>query len=239
MEAEAFAPTARTTVLGLAQTQLDAFARAYGTPPSRLVVLPPTVDHSRAQPAGRTYRADIPQTWLWAGLAPRTKGLDRVLDALKQVPGAKLLVSGCNPDAPRGRRARRQSVRLGVDARVDWLGFVADGMMPELMARADVLVHPARLDTTGTVILEALANGLPVVTTSVCGYAEHVERANAGVVLDEPFAIDALVSALRDVTPQGLDRWSRRALSYTADPRFFSGVERAADIIETGLWEER
>ena len=64
---------------------------------------------------------------------------------------------------------------LGLADRISFLGHRED--IPELMAAADLLVHPARHDTTGTVILEAVVNGLPVITTSTCGYAHHVEAA--------------------------------------------------------------
>ena len=98
------------------------------------------------------------------------------------------------------------------------------------MAAADLLVHPSRADVTGTVILEALANGLPVVTTAVCGYGEHVLKADAGVVLPEPFEAAALDAAVAPA-PETLGRWSSNALAYAARDELYSGLERAADLI--------
>ena len=91
-------------------------------------------------------------------------------------------------------KARPQAAAHGRQAaacadRVRLLGVRED--IPELMAAADLLVHPARTETTGTVILEAIVNGLPVIASAVCGYAEHVARADAGAVLPEPFSQDA------------------------------------------------
>src|SRR5206468_13007550 len=106
-----------------------------------------------------------------------------------------------------------ESVReLHVEDRVALLGFVADDEIPELMAAADLLVHPARADTIGTVILEAVVNGLPVVTTAVCGYAGHVREAEAGAVVPEPFAPRSLVAALREASdPRRASDWSANA----------------------------
>ena len=67
-----------------------------------------------------------------------------------------------------------------------FLGFRED--IPELMAAADVLVHPSRLDVTGQVILEAIVNGLPAVVTGalrICRARREVGRRHraAGAVL--------------------------------------------------------
>ena len=63
-------------------------------------------------------------------------------------------------------------------------------------------MHPGPL-TTGTVILEALVNGLPVITTSACGYAKHVRAAGAGIVLEEPFDFKLFLTALKDMADTG------------------------------------
>lgn len=130
---------------------------------------------------------------------------------------------------------RQLAERLGVADRVTWLGFLADGEVPAVMAAADLLVHPSRADVTGTVILEAMANGVPVITTEVCGYGEHVVRAEAGVVLAEPFDRMALAGAVASATPERLALWSANALAYTRDGALFSGIARAADLIEEPL----
>ena len=100
------------------------------------------------------------------------------------------------------------------------------------MAAADLLVHPARNDTTGTVILEAVVNGLPVIATAVCGYAAHVEAAEAGIVIDEPFAVKAYLAALAAAQDrERCARWSAAAMRYGEQPFLYEGRARAADII--------
>src|SRR5262249_52899809 len=126
------------------------------------------------------------QVWLAIGVQPRTKGFDRALRALPDFPQARLLIAGLDESSTRGAAALAAGARRrGLSSRVSFLGHRED--IPELMAAADLLVHPARHDTTGTVILEAVVNGLPVITTAACGYARHVADAEAGVVIAAPF----------------------------------------------------
>lgn len=49
------------------------------------------------------------------------------------------------------------------------------------------MIHPAYNENTGTVLLEALVPGLPVLVSAVCGYAHYIAEADSGLVLDEPF----------------------------------------------------
>ena len=100
------------------------------------------------------------------------------------------------------------------------------------MAAADLLVHPARYDTTGTVILESLVNGLPVVTTEACGYSTHLTAANAGVVIAEPFRPSDLTDALRQAQSAArCTQWSANGIAYGATEDLYAGLDRAADIM--------
>jgi UDP-glucose:(heptosyl)LPS alpha-1,3-glucosyltransferase len=228
-------------VLMLSSAQLASFAANHPTARSRLRLLPPTVDRLRAGPAAATPEAKAAArarlalgagpVWLWLGLQAKTKGLDRVLQALPAAQDARLLVCGLAPASRGGVDALRLARRLGVEDRVRWLGFVSDAALAEAMAAADLLAHPSRADVTGTVILEALASGLPVVTTAVCGYGEHVANADAGAVLAEPFQPVELGRALIQATPAQLAIWSANALAYAARDELYSGLERAADLI--------
>ena len=227
-------------VLMLSSAQLGAFAANHPSARARLRLLPPTVDRLRAAPSAMRPDAKVAararltlgtgRVWLWMGLQPHTKGLDRALQALAATRDARLLVCGLDPASRGGVAAGRQAGRLGVADRVRWLGFVSDAALAEAMAVADLLVHPSRADVTGTVILEAMANGLPVVTTAVCGYGEHVVAANAGVVLSEPFRAADLDRAVSQ-TAETLATWSGNARSYAGRGELYSGLERAADLI--------
>jgi UDP-glucose:(heptosyl)LPS alpha-1,3-glucosyltransferase len=228
-------------ILTLSSAQRAAFLETHDAAPGRLALLPPTVDRLRARPApspaaraAARDRLDMggeAPVWLWIGLQPKTKGLDRALAALAHAPDARLIVSGLAPETRAGAAMARLAARLGVAARIRWLGFASEPALADAMAAADLLLHPSRADVTGTVILEAMASGLPVITTEVCGYAEHVLAAGAGAVLAEPFEPAALARALAAATPPTLAAWSANAAAYAGRDGLYSGLDVAADLI--------
>jgi Glycosyl transferases group 1 len=162
-----------------------------------------------------------------------TKAAARRFDLLvgfDKLGGLDLLY--CSDRSMRARASRNPLLHheLGVADRIKWLGHHED--VPELMAAADVFVHPARYDTTGTVILEAIVNGLPVITTSNCGYAKHVTGANAGIVVQDPFRAQTFVAALaiaRD--PACRQRWSGSGREYGKQSSLYEGRARATELI--------
>ncbi len=244
LERATFERGRRTKVLAVSQKQLNEYRDAWHTAAERLSLLPPTVSSARRRPEYRrngvheASRADFgftPLDWVWIaiGVQPHTKGFDRAIRALREFPSAKLLVVGLVETSTRAAEAlAARAKRLGLAHRISFLGHRED--IPDLMAAADLLVHPARHDTTGTVILEAVVNGLPVVTTSVCGYAQHVIAAEAGIVIDEPFdswAFAAALSVAEDAARRS--RWSASAERYGAQPFLYDGRMRAAEMILT------
>ncbi|HEY1751057.1 MAG TPA: glycosyltransferase family 4 protein [Caulobacteraceae bacterium] len=241
LERAALAPDGAQLVLTLSGAQREAFLANTGAAPERLALLPPTVDRKRAaapptpaQKVAARGRLGLPgagPVWLWIGLQPQTKGLDRALAALAGVPEARLIVCGLDPKSRAGAAMAALAERLGVASRTAWLGFASEGTLADAFAAADLLLHPSRADVTGTVILEALAAGLPAITTAVCGYGEHVVAADAGAVLPEPFSAAALSRALAGATPDALARWSANAAAYASRDALYSGLERAADLI--------
>ena len=235
-------PMARPKVLMLSHRQLNEYWNVWHTAPERLTLLPPTISSARRHPEYRVngVRAALreelgftPRDWVWVaiGVQAHTKGLDRIVRAMSDFLTAKLLVVGLAKTSTRAAKAlAARAKRLGLLDRISFVGHRED--IPELMAAADLLVHPARHDTTGTVILEAIVNGLPVVTTSICGYAQHVDAAEAGIVINEPFGYNAFAAALSAAADPGRrGRWSASAEQYGAQSFLYDGRARAAEII--------
>jgi UDP-glucose:(heptosyl)LPS alpha-1,3-glucosyltransferase len=212
-------------------------------------MLPPTLASSRRRPEFRSngareeWRKRVglsPDDWSWIsiGVQPKTKGIDRTVRALRHFPDARLLIVGLDEGDTKSARIRRLARWLGVAHRIKWLGHRED--VPELMAASDLFVHPARYDTTGTVILEAIANGLPVIATSVCGYAKHVSSANAGIVIPETFHQRTLTAALETARDTArVANWSKSGIEYGKQSSLYQGRERAAELIVAGAIEVR
>jgi UDP-glucose:(heptosyl)LPS alpha-1,3-glucosyltransferase len=241
LEGACFVPNSRTRVLALTEPQIEAYRRAWQTPAHRIALLPPPIDRARYHPEFRKdgtrerMRAGLglgPEilTLLSIGTWARTKGFDRTVSALAELPPGTLLVCGIGPESREGTALLNQARTLEVADRVRLLGPRED--VPELMAAADVFVHPARTETAGIVILEAIINGLPVVTTEVCGFSCHVRNAGAGIVIPEPFAIAELINGLRRATERCCRAtWSAQAVSYAADRKLYSGIDQALQAI--------
>jgi UDP-glucose:(heptosyl)LPS alpha-1,3-glucosyltransferase len=240
LEGRVFGPSGPSLIMVLSERQRDSYRRDWGTAAHRFHLLPPTLDPGRRHPEFRASHREAmrralavdEKTLLWLVIAnvPRTKGLDRALRALARTAAVSLAVVGPDSASPAGLAIKRQAARLGLAGRVHLLGYRDD--IPELMAAADLLVHPARFDTTGMVILEAIANGLPAVVTAICGFAAHVGAADAGLVIDEPFAQASLERALAVAfDPRVRARWSANGMEYGRDPRLTSGHAEAVRLI--------
>jgi UDP-glucose:(heptosyl)LPS alpha-1,3-glucosyltransferase len=127
-------------------------------------------------------------TALFAGMNYRLKGLEPLLHALHRLGASApaLLVVGTSATATFERLAQR----LGLADRVRFAGYCPD--MRDAYFAADLLVHPTFYDPCSNVVLEALACGLPVITTCYNGASELLRPAGEdgvcteGLVLDDP-----------------------------------------------------
>jgi UDP-glucose:(heptosyl)LPS alpha-1,3-glucosyltransferase len=117
----------------------------------------------------------------------------QAVEALNEVPGAHLVVVGKDKSSSRFRRRAQQ---LGVGARIHLVGV--RGEVGPYYGAADAMVLPTLYDPFPNVVLEAMAAGLPVITSTKCGGAELVKDGISGYVCD---ALDrrALVQAMRQL----------------------------------------
>jgi glycosyltransferase involved in cell wall biosynthesis len=122
------------------------------------------------------------------------KGHEYLLDALPEVLGAcpstVVLLAG---RGDRERSLREQAARLGIDPRVRFLGLRDD--VPALLAIADLFVQPSLSEGLSIAILEAMAAGKPVITTSVGGNPELVVDGETGLLVP-PAASGPLAAAM-------------------------------------------
>ncbi len=241
-ERAVFGVQSKTGILSLSEREKDVYQNYYATPESRFHLLPPTLDRQRLLDGDReqirnSMRArlevapnDLALFFIGSGF--RTKGLDRAIRATAALPPAlldrvNLFVVGQDNESS----YRRLAQSLGLATKVRFLGGRDD--IAELMFAGDLLIHPAYSENTGTVLLEAITAGLPVLTTDVCGYASHVTRANAGMVLKSPFSQDRLNSRLAQMLESSsMPAWRDNGLAYSQDPDLYRMPESAADQIE-------
>jgi UDP-glucose:(heptosyl)LPS alpha-1,3-glucosyltransferase len=123
---------------------------------------------------------DVP-VLLFVGAFER-KGLAYAIEALSYMPSPRpvLLVAGSGRAGPH----RRLAERFGVADRIVWAGQVSE--VEQLYAAADIFLLPTLYDPFGLVVIEAMATGLPVITSRVAGVAEIIEHGVDGWLLDDP-----------------------------------------------------
>ena len=241
-ERAVFAKDSRTEILMISEVQQPLFIKHYDTPVERFHLLPPGIAPDRRAPANAAeIRAGLRAEFNLAadelllvqiGSGFKTKGVDRSLKALAALPSelkkrTRLLVIG--QDDP--KVFQLQSAALGLGDQVQFLKGRSD--IPRFLLGADLLIHPAYNENTGTVLLEALVAGLPVLVSAVCGYAHYIAEADCGRVLDEPFEQAQLNRYLSEMLADDDARgtWSRNGLAFADTADLYSMPQRAADVI--------
>ena len=121
--------------------------------------------------------------------------------------------------------------KLGIENRVRFYSGRDD--IPDFLFSSDLLIHPARQEAAGIVLIEALAAGVPVIVTSVSGYAFHVQQANAGQLIKAPYEQNELNLALLEALANQKKRlqWHQNAINYGQTQDLYHLAEKAADII--------
>lgn len=241
-EESVFSEKQNTELLILTEIQQKEFMTYYNTPKQRLHLLPPGLSRDRIPDSEHaTIRNKIRTELklkdndfliLMIGSGFKTKGLDRAILAIHSLPEpyrsrVQFYIIGQDHNEP----FKKLSNKLGLTSHIHFLGGRED--VPEFMLAAELLIHPAYHEAAGLVLLEAMQAGLPVLTTSACGYSYHVDAAKAGLVVHEPFQQDQLNNKLLEMMKvKNRDEWHANAQKYLENTDVYSLPDRAADWIE-------
>lgn len=231
-------------VLAVSHMLASRIAHAYPASAERIVTVVNGVDGVHFDPdghaaAGAVLRAQhVPSDAYVALLVahnPALKGADVALRAMARDEVAKeitlpthLLVAG----GRLSRSLRSLARTLGVAERVHELGALDDPR--PLYAAADVLVHPTWYDPCSLVCLEAMAMGLPVITTPRNGVRDLMGR-RGGIVVEEPGNPEAVAVALRVLADPELRGFTRDDARYLAmRNRLGTRLDRILEVCRTG-----
>ena len=190
-------------------------------------VIPNGVDVERFGSPGREPRTAGPLRLLFVGRLREFKGLQFVVAALgarpADAPAVRLDVVGDGPYRP---EVERQTARLGLDAAVTFHGWLAPERVPERYAAADALVLPSRVEGSPNVVLEAMASGLPVITSNAPGCRDMIHHGENGLLVDVGDATGWRQAIDQLCGEPGLRRRLGRAGRVTAEAHSWRGVAR-------------
>jgi UDP-glucose:(heptosyl)LPS alpha-1,3-glucosyltransferase len=242
LERAVFTPSSSTGILLLTEKDQAIYQRYYDTPSERFHILPPGIARDRIAPPDVSHirlqlRAELhidadTLMILMVGSGFRTKGTDRAMKAFAALPEetrrkAVLVIIGKDNFRPFRRLARH----LGIEKQI--IFFHGRDDIPRFLFSADLLLHPAYRENTGTVLIEAMAARLPVLASDVCGYADHILRAGAGRLVPSPFhqvTLDQMLAEMLTSDQRGT--WSANGGRYVRRNDVFSMPVKAVDIIE-------
>lgn len=238
-----FGSAEKTEILLISKAQQSEFMHYYHTDPKRFHLLPPGIRKDRIAPQNSAeIRARLRREFnlsdnelllLLVGSGFKTKGLDRILLGIAALPEdlrkrTKLFIIG--QDNPKS--FQHQAKQLGIINQIKFLAGRDD--VPRFLWSADLLVHPAYNENTGTVLLEAVVSGLPVLTTAICGYADYIEEAKAGVVLGSPYSQTQFNQMLANMLlSTEREKWRQNGLAFALKADIYSMSQRAVDVIES------
>ncbi len=211
--------------------QMLATLRGYGID-TRAEVLPTGIDPERFQGGdGQRFRAahgiaaDRP-VLVHISRVAHEKNIDFVLEAVARarvaVPELLLVIAG---EGPALAHVKRRAAELGLAGHVLFVGYLArDGALLDCYSAGTAFVFASRTETQGLVLLEALALGVPVVSTAVMGTADVLKDAKGALIAPdevEGFAArvvelvrdPALRARLAAVAPADTKAWTATAMA--------------------------
>lgn len=162
-----------------------------GTPADNVFVVPYGVDTSRFRAKSENEVDESTFTVLFAGSMMQRKGISYLMEAMSKLdlPNLRLLMCG-------GKVGSGKWLKQYEHLPIDYLGRVSYYDMPEMFRRADLFVLPTLVEGLAQVNLEAMASGLPVVTTAHSGADDFVVDGEHGYIIPIRDA-DAIAERIR------------------------------------------
>jgi UDP-glucose:(heptosyl)LPS alpha-1,3-glucosyltransferase len=224
----------------LVPQQVQSIARWYSTPKNKITLLPPGISRSHItcenpQEAKTKLLNDLnvdqsAKIILCLGSGFRTKGVDISIasfaEFVKNRSDAVLLIAG--GDDP--KKYQQQVKQLGVDNKIHFVGnrfAVAD-----LLHSSDLLLHPARYELAGNVILEAMLCGCPVLVSPQSGFAYYVKQFDMGELICSLNDIKQIAVKIDLLFKESKHQWQSKAnLLWGED--LFSRAKVSVDVLES------
>jgi glycosyltransferase involved in cell wall biosynthesis len=164
---------------------------------------------------------------LWSGLLIPRKNFGLLLEAVKLLPGDgwELIVAG---DGNLMRYWKNKVSQTKIAPQIRFLGKVPFEEMKDLYSEADIFVFPSLREASGSVILEAMTNGLPVIALELNG-AKYIVEQDCGILIP----VKDRIQMINDFKNAIIKLWQNNELRYEMGENGRKRVE------ENFIWEKR
>ncbi len=220
IERKRFAPRRYKRVVAASELSAEGIARTYGVSRDRLTVIRHGVDSSYFSPAQRQARRKAararldlaPSELAFAYIGDSGKGLEFAIRGIAAAPCAKTgVLIAAGPFRADKYAALAAELGLRLICENDWSDI------RDLFSAGDIFINPTPLDTFGLAVLEAMAMGLPVITTKYAGVSELLKDGENAFILERPWDTAKIADiATRLSDPARRERVSGRGLELAA-----------------------
>jgi UDP-glucose:(heptosyl)LPS alpha-1,3-glucosyltransferase len=216
-------------VITNSELEKDIALKTFNIFPEKIIVIPNGIDLLRFNLSVKKYREEFRKKLgftnfdkiiLFVGNNFKRKGLETIIKALarlKDIQHLYLVVVGKD----KTNYFIKLSKELGVRERVKFVGYVKE--IEKIYGMADIFVFPSQYDSFASVVLEAMACGLPVITTETNGASMVIDSGNEGFVLnnwkDDKLLAEYIIKTLKNSEKMGLNA-AQKALHYSAESCF-------------------
>ena len=234
-ESQIFNPTSKTKILSISKKENEIYKSIYKTPNRKFIFIPPYIDqkffinsNSKSTSSINRYFKKNKKLLIFIGSGFKTKGLDRAIIAFSSLSDKvrnnfNFAIVGKDKE----KTYKKLIAQYGLEGSIKI--FHGHDNIHHLMREASALIHPARYENTGLILIEALSQNLPIITTENCGYSSYVRDDEKSVVLRSPFSQQELNFFLEKILSKNnrsnkINNFYKRYTSYQLDKKILSNI---------------
>jgi len=234
-EKDIFSNYSDTKILSISEKENLIYQSIFNTDNKKFIFIPPFIDKkffeiSKIVSAPlKGYFSKNKKFILFVGSGFKTKGLDRSIHAFANLPDS--IQKNYNFAIFGKDKAIKYQKLIDKYGLTDSIKiFEGHNDIHKVMRSASLLIHPARYENTGLILLEALSQNLPIITTENCGYSHFVKNHISSIVLKNPFEQNQLNAALHKLLkttlkkPKIPDLSFKKFTKYQLDKKIFANL---------------
>ena len=218
-EKDIFSNYSHTKILSISEKENLIYQSIFKTDNKKFIFIPPFIDKKFFEISKidsdplKGYFSKNRKFILFVGSGFKTKGLDRSIHSFASLPDSiqknyNFAIFG--KDKANKYQKLIDQYNLSDSIKI----FEGHNDIHKVMRSASLLIHPARYENTGLILLEALSQNLPIITTENCGYSHYVKNHNYSIVLNNPFEQNQLNAALHKLLETSLEKPKTPDLSF-------------------------